>query len=67
MREISNWVGELSNTIILHYRRNVGRIRELLNWELSNSITEHCKGISALSYCTYIESSLIELENSLIE
>ena len=68
IRELSNWIRELSNSIIFPYRRCVGRIRELFNWirELFNTITERCKGICALSYCTYIESSLIELENSLI-
>ena len=68
IRELSNWIGELSNFIIFLHRRRVGRIRELFNWirERSNSITERSKRICALSYCTYIESSLIELENSLI-
>ena len=69
IRELYNWIGELSNSIIFPHRRRVGRIRELFNWirELSNSITERCKRICALSYCTYIENSLIELENSLIQ
>ena len=68
IRELSYWIGELSNSIIFPHRRRVGRFRELFNWirELSNSITERCKRICALSYCTCIESSLIELENSLI-
>ena len=41
----------------------VGRIKELFNWirELSNSITERFILISALSNCTHLKSSLIEL------
>ena len=51
-----------SYSIIFPYCRRVGPIRELFN-----SITELCKWISAFSYCTYKESSLIELESSAIQ
>ena len=66
-RELCNWIGDLSNSIICPYRRRVSRNRELFNWiwELSNSITEHyCnKWIKALSHCTNLESSVIEFES----
>ena len=71
--ELYNWITELYNSNIFTFSSRDGRIRVLFNWirELSNSITEQCKWISALSNCTHIEieteSSPIELKSSLIE
>ena len=61
--ELSYTTTELSNSfkdkLNLELFNSIGK--------LSNSMTEYCKWISALSYSTHIESSLIELESSAIQ
>ena len=70
--KLSNTITELSNSFKdkLNYGHLFLNCIELILYsigKLSNSITERCKWISALSYSTHIESSLIELESCAIQ